>query len=318
MPRRNVHGTSDAAVHAADRYLAKESEYRSGIRQIQASAALLAERLALKGDIESALLQHKKDSDEFETHCQEAESFLNEQRRRLKTLSEGNVMKMREIDRIVKAVGDVRDEVQQKDFEEQQRSRESAQDSSGQDEIIEDIDTSLPDYETSIMLKIEQIQEQEEDIDVQDEDFAIEIRNRLGEKESKKRKKRGSAAADDEEELEIVRNHGAQEQESMFKCPITGRLFENPVKNSVCGHVYSAQGLKHLLKSKNHQCPVAGCTNNKLTKDQVEDDPETVMKVRRYQRRLEQEKAQLSQFEEEELGEADEEGAVTGRMTVIE
>lgn len=316
MPRRSTHGTSDAAVLAADRYLAKEGEYRSGIKKIQAAALLLAERLALKGEIESALLQHKKDSDGFDAHRMEADSFLTEQRNRLKALCEGNVTKMREIDRTVKAVGDIRDEVQQADFEEQQRNREAAQDAqSGLEENLDNTEESLPDYEAFIAEKVEEIKGKEEDIDVQDEDYAVEIRNRLGEKETKKRKRRG--VDDDEEELEIVGN-GAQDQEATLRCPISGSLFESPVRNSLCGHVYSKAGLSHLLKSKNHQCPVAGCTNNKLNKDQVEDDPETVLKVRRYQRRLEQEKALKSQFDEEELGEADEEDAVTGRMTVIE
>lgn len=317
MPRRNGHGASDAAVHAADRYLAKEGEYRSGVKKIQAAALMLADRLALKGEIESALLQHKKDSDDFDAHRLDAESFLDEQRNKLKALCEGNAIKFRDIDRTVKAVGDIRDGVQQTDFEEQQRSREAAQDESGQEENIDHTEGNPPDYESSIAEKIKQLREQEEDIDVQDEDFAVEIRNRLGEKESKKRKGRGGGVDDDEEDLEIVRNNGAPDQEATFKCPITGTLFESPVKNSVCGHVYSKAGLSHLLKAKNHQCPVPGCTNNKLSKDQVDDDPETVMKVRRYQLRLQQEKAR-SQYDDEELGEVDGEDAVNGRMTVIE
>lgn len=58
--------------------------------------------------------------------------------------------------------------------------------------------------------------------------------------------------------------------ENRFKCPITGELFENPVKkyrqvwrlidSESCGHTYSKEGIMNYLKKRSFAvCPVAGC-----------------------------------------------------------
>ena len=316
MPRgRHPHGTSDAAVMASDRVLAKEAEYRSGIKKIQASALLLAESLALKGDIESSLLQHHRDGDSSNAQKSEVESFLTDQRNRLKALCEGNVKRMRGIDNFIKALGNVRDEVQQRDFQEDQQRR-AALDSGGQNDAVNGEEEDLPDYEASILGKIEEnkMRQQEEETGIQDEDFSRQIRDRLGEKVNKRRKRRsGADDDDDDEELEIIRN---QDAEISLKCPITGQLFEDPVKNNICQHVYSRAGLEHLLKSKKYNCPMPGCNNDKLTLSQVEKDYETEKRVRNHQRKIEQDKVRMSEFDDEELADADTE-RISG-MTVLD
>ncbi|KAK8797922.1 hypothetical protein WA171_005451 [Blastocystis sp. BT1] len=63
---------------------------------------------------------------------------------------------------------------------------------------------------------------------------------------------------DQDEDMEI----GVVEAnpENRFKCPITGELFENPVKNESCGHTYSKEGIMNYLKKRSFAvCPVAGC-----------------------------------------------------------
>mmetsp|Transcript_15160 Transcript_15160/g.21077 ORF Transcript_15160/g.21077 Transcript_15160/m.21077 type:complete len:245 (+) Transcript_15160:46-780(+) len=64
-----------------------------------------------------------------------------------------------------------------------------------------------------------------------------------------------SMPGDDEEDLVAV------DMKRNFKCPITGDLLENPVKNQSCGHIYSKEAIYALLKGKQKvKCPCAGCS----------------------------------------------------------
>ena len=64
------------------------------------------------------------------------------------------------------------------------------------------------------------------------------------------------------------------------KCPITAQTMKNPVRNKVCGHVYSREGIDKLLKLTRQRkksrsaaahcpCPIAGCKNQKVSQAQL-------------------------------------------------
>jgi hypothetical protein len=86
------------------------------------------------------------------------------------------------------------------------------------------------------------------------------------------------------------------ENGSALKCPITGTLMEDPVKSKFCGHSYSRRGIEqHFKNSMMCVCPMAGCRNRNLTREQLVDDPETAMLVRREKKRQEYAKKSQSQ-----------------------
>eukprot|EP00978_Attheya_sp_CCMP212_P004216 scaffold9195_cov30-Attheya_sp.AAC.1 len=264
-------GTSDAALLAADRVLSKEQEYRNSVKKIQTLAYFLAERI------------HPENGDLTQTFADDPD-FLQEQRENLKNFAEGNAQRLREVNHFIKAVGEVRDEVQAK----QQTQEENAGDSS----------SSPTDYANSIRNKIEKnrVQAESNQVELRLEDYPVEMRSRLGEKEPKKRKQKGrrSIDDDDDDDLEVINTQsGGIDSVQSLKCPFTSTFYEEPVRNKVCGHTYSKAGLMQLIRSRGQQpCPVTGCSNNSVTMIQCEEDMEMVMKVRRYKRREEIEKQQ--------------------------
>jgi|Transcript_13134 hypothetical protein len=264
-------GTSDAALLAADRVLSKEQEYRNSVKKIQTLAYFLAERI------------HPENGDLTQTFADDPD-FLQEQRENLKNFAEGNAQRLREVNHFIKAVGEVRDEVQAK----QQTQEENAGDSS----------SSPTDYANSIRNKIEKnrVQDEANQVELRLEDYPVEMRSRLGEKEPKKRKQKGrrSIDDDDDDDLEVINTQsGGIDSVQSLKCPFTSSFYEDPVRNKVCGHTYSRAGLMQLINTRGQQpCPVTGCSNNSVTMNQCEDDMEMIMKVHRYKRREEIEKQQ--------------------------
>ena len=63
----------------------------------------------------------------------------------------------------------------------------------------------------------------------------------------------------------------------------------NPYRNKVCGHTYEPDGIKLYLRPK-HTCPVAGCSNNRVSMSDLEEDVELAMNIKRYSRGLERER----------------------------
>jgi SUMO ligase MMS21 Smc5/6 complex component len=62
-----------------------------------------------------------------------------------------------------------------------------------------------------------------------------------------------TAPSDDDADIVISR----ATQSSI--CPISQREFEEPVRNPACGHVYSNQAIRQLVRNDTTPCPVAGC-----------------------------------------------------------
>lgn len=77
----------------------------------------------------------------------------------------------------------------------------------------------------------------------------------------------------------------ATQDENNLMCPITRKLLVEPVKNPVCGHLYSKEAiLAHMKanKRKGTKCPVAGCAADVT---QLEEDREVSYRVEREAKR---------------------------------
>uniref|UniRef100_A0A0B6ZR91 E3 SUMO-protein ligase NSE2 n=1 Tax=Arion vulgaris TaxID=1028688 RepID=A0A0B6ZR91_9EUPU len=59
-----------------------------------------------------------------------------------------------------------------------------------------------------------------------------------------------------------------------IKCPFTGQVMVNPVRNKICNHVYDKDGITAYINSRRAKakCPVGGCENkDPITKENLED-----------------------------------------------
>ncbi|KAH9645390.1 hypothetical protein HF086_000008 [Spodoptera exigua] len=74
----------------------------------------------------------------------------------------------------------------------------------------------------------------------------------------------------DESDLAIT------ESQEQYLDPITKRPVTDPVKNTVCGHIYEKATILNLISTKpRSKCPVAGCGNRgPITKDHLISDEE--------------------------------------------
>lgn len=88
---------------------------------------------------------------------------------------------------------------------------------------------------------------------------------------------------EEDDELAVI-NPSSGDAATRIKCPYSMALMEDPVRSKVCKHSFARKAIYHYLQ-KNKRCPVPGCLNNSMTIDELEDDPETAMRVRRYKKR---------------------------------
>ena len=261
-PRRPQHSS---ALLAAQRALDSQDKHRQSIQQLQATTKILAESLTNDDDkgIGNAL-------DASMDH--EISAFLDTCRNKLRMIGEGNARRMKQMDCFVGAVTQVKQDMERR----QQHNND--------DEAIQQ------DYEQAIRIAMETLDATSSD-DVSTHPMTIEMRTALGDTLP-------SSSVDDE--LEIVHHRGGDTIHTL-KCPITGMLFEQPVKSKECGHTYSKAGLAQLIKNRKKTCPVAGCRNKTLSMAKVEDDEEMRMKVNRFRKREEQEKKKKELEHEEEM-----------------
>jgi hypothetical protein len=271
-------GSSNAAAASAlmvlNNIVSKKSQYEEGIKRNHLTCKQVAERLAIGGELEMAL-SHVMDENN-DSAKNDIQEFLQEQRERLKQLAEKNVQGFREVDVFVSALSGLREVVEQ-----------------NQQNIEEGGEGDLPNYEENLRKVMDEHRrsKQASAVDLRDEQFCRDIRSKLGEKEPPKKRKPGKRSGDDDDDdddLEVI-NSGTQS----LKCPMTAMLFEDPVRNKQCGHVYSRNGIEQLLQTNGSKaCPVAGCVNHRVEREQLEEDLEMAMKVRKFKRREAKEKQQ--------------------------
>jgi hypothetical protein len=266
-------GGRGGALFACDIAIQKSDEYRSSVKKIQARASIIAEIVRPDGDIASVL-------------GGASDPFLSSIYDRLRALAEGNGRRMDEVDYFADAVRATKAQVQRTNDD----NAAAAAAASAADEGAPTEPTDAPDYERSIHDALEDVRRTREAdprrVPPEEHAFSIEIREALGEKIKKKKKRARSSRGggdddddDDDDDLEILRN---SDDVHALKCPLTGMLFVNPVKNKVCGHVYDMAGLQQLLSMRKTKCPVAGCSNQGLSHAQVEDDEEMKLRVKRH------------------------------------
>ena len=282
---------------------------------------LLADRLSKSGDVETSLADSSNTTNSSSDHHpttmldESSQSFLLEQRERLKELCKQNVMSHRDTEAYVAALTGVRDDIQelqrQRKVVEDEKAKKAAENNNANDDADDDIDNrhhddndddeEPPDYEKILLEKVAEYKQKRVndglELNLDDEELVRKCCDRLGEKpRTNKRKGRGGGGEEEDDELEVMNPQtgtGQQQQSSAslidtpFRCPITGLFFSKPVKSKVCNHIYDLDGLRQILGNNNAgkaNCPIPGCTNRNLTLAQVEDDVEMMMKVRRHKR----------------------------------
>ncbi|KAL9184482.1 hypothetical protein ACHAXT_002568 [Thalassiosira profunda] len=273
---RQSHGNGGGALLACDRAIERRGDYESNVKKLHVRAKMLAETLREDSQLANIL----KESDD-----PNAEAWLQAQRDKVKALAEGNAKRMYDIEYFVDAVKEVRAEVATR------QANAGGAGAEGEGEGGPDAEPEAPDYERAVHEAVDRVRQRGEAnparVPPAEHELTLIVREELGEKVPKKsRASRGGD--DDDDDLEIVRN--AQDDVHALKCPITGMLFADPVRNRVCGHTYDRAGLHQQLRNRKHTCPVPGCTNSSVTMAQVEEDEEMKLKVKRHKTREEAEK----------------------------
>lgn len=300
MPRNRYsnshHSASSATIVAANRILQKGPQYKNDIKKLHANASIFAETIAISGPAELAL---RNDGDNNDPENEEMEAFMNEQRMRLKNLTERHVNSSRYVDAFMNAADSIKADIAQ--------NGEQKEDGEGE------ASASASDYETMLQTKLEFEKHniEKNSIEVKDEEMSRKIRKYLKEKEPAKQ------GDDDEIEVEVTQSN----RESELKCPLTGMLFQNPYRNKLCGHVYDLHGIQQHLRIKK-DCPVMGCKNKNVTMEALEPDEEMKLKVRRYIHRRDEQKRINAMSQDYDLDDDEDEegggGGETGGMTLIE
>ena len=309
----NSGGPEDAALQVASSVLSKQSQYTDDLsRKFHPLACDLASRLHDDtGELAQALLSYAADVDESQNHgdahlSTKMAAFLDEQRSRLKRHVVANAKRARDVEAFCGAVGAVRDDIRMK---RQNVSNAQLDNDDVDDETANDILAKFDmkggdgvDYEKTILDKMkERTGDGDEEDDLQRFQSNAMVRDmleRLGEKVQGGAKTTGDD--DDDDDLEMVgdasgNNHGAD-----LKCPILTTYYDQPLKNTKCGHVYSKQGIEqHLRGHGRKKCPVAGCTNDDVQKSQLVEDVEMAMRVKRFKKKEERQKrAKMSQLDD--------------------
>lgn len=261
------HNTAIAAVaNTVGSIQRKENEYKEGIQISRQNSNFLAETLGKDGEIEKAMMQAAEGMDKDVTT--EIQTFLQEQRERLKNIAIRNIEKEREIIAFIQSLNVIRDQVA--------TSQEN--------------DGNIQNYEKSIALTMEDERKKQQSHmeNINDTKEYRDLCELVGDKLPKQRSKGKRSKQDDDSDSDIeIENRFA----TNLKCPMTAAWFEEPLRSKLCGHVYSKVPIysyigKHTVK----RCPVAGCNNNQLNKAQLEHDRVTEMKVAKAKRAVEKEK----------------------------
>jgi len=341
-----VGSSSRATLRYAEREILKgQTDYPTYIKHITASAMLLADRLSKSGDVETSLADSSNTTNSSSDHHpttmldESSQSFLLEQRERLKELCKQNVMSHRDTEAYVAALTGVRDDIQelqrQRKIVEDAKAKKAAENNNNNDgdngHDDDDIDDGEepPDYERILLEKVAEYKQKRVndglELDLDDEELVRKCCDRLGEKPRMNKRKGRGGGEEEDDELEVMNpqtGSGQQQQSSPslidtpFRCPITGLFFSKPVKSKVCNHIYDLDGLRQILGNNNAgkaNCPIPGCTNRNLTLNQVEDDVEMMMKVRRHKNRCEQEQIQRMSQDQDYDNDDDGDGASAGR-----
>jgi SUMO ligase MMS21 Smc5/6 complex component len=270
---RNSIGGSNSLSYAAGKFKSKENEFTEAIGKITQSALFFADSLKVSGDYEKAILGSKVEEEEA------SRNYLTEQRNRLKALCAKSVLSTRYAQSFGLTASDVHMMIMNQSSRTQHESQNAEE--------------TTTNYELFMNGKMQEHLTHQEgnSIAVDDEPIVKKCRKALGEKESKKKSRQSSAEDDDDDdELEVMDSSNTGER---LKCPITMKLLTNPVKSNICEHVYDEAAIRDYIRKSAGKalCPIPGC-NRKISLDQLEKDPVTEIKVKRYLKKEEAAKRQ--------------------------
>ena len=261
---QHSHASHNDAGHAIRSISGMADEYRQGVKDNQSYGRIAAVRLVKDGAFEKMLVERCQGK---ENETEQAMEWLTTQRTRLKTLAKSADERANQIERFIQALDHV-----------------------GQMEQVESYEEVL----TSHVSQGGQVATQGGN-----ENY-LEICKRLGEPEKSKSARGDRRRSSDDDDLEVLPPTQESAQHSL-RCPISASYLEKPVRNKVCNHVYSKEpilaAIEYYSRSRGGcKCPVPGCANQNVTKEQLEDDREKEILVRR-QKLLEQsQQSQMSQM----------------------
>ena len=288
-------GGGGGALLACNRAIDKSDEYKKSVKMLQARVQQIADTVRPDGDLAEILRAAGATGGSNDDYSDEA--FLSRAYDRLRALGVGNAKRMEDIDDFVDAIKEVKARVERngKNGNNDDAAAAAAEGGNvaaegGGEGVGTTTTPTTVDYERAIHDALENIRrvhaQDARRIPPEEHDLSVDIRKALGEKIKKNKNNTrggGDDDDDDDDDLEIVNNRS--DDVHALKCPITAMLFDNPVRNKVCGHVYDLAGLKHLLASRKTKCPVSGCANTTLSLTQIEDDEQMKLKVKRHKQR---------------------------------
>lgn len=186
--------------------------------------------------------------------------FADECREKLKALASDNISKRRQLTAYVTAIKVVIEQATEANTENQDPNSNTSNEFKDQ-------------METEYARALQAIEN--DSVEIAQEPKYLKLCKQLGEDQNQ----------EEDDELAIVDN-GVGDSFNKLKCPLTMALMEDPVRSKVCHHSYGRNAIyQHLRNTKHTKCPVPGCINNKMTMNELEDDTETKMRVRRYKKR---------------------------------
>lgn len=238
-----------------DRFIRGDGQlHLSCIAENHTISKVFAERLSIGGELDRLMTDLGCNDDIMK-------DFLEEQRQRLLHLASSNDTRAREV----------------RVFVDTTRGLASAD---GQESVVTE-----ETYEAAVLLRMK-ASIKEATVNSGDATFHREIRSKLGYPDDDQKQDED----DEDDELTVIDNgNRGNNNATALKCPLTGTHYENPVKNIVCGHVYSKEAIEgHLRCSR--KCPVAGCNNKTVSLDNLVADVETQLRVRRQKRRVDAER----------------------------
>jgi hypothetical protein len=261
--------TQNPAVSICNNLLGKEAAYGNAMRENKGLCESAAASLGAGGELEETLLAMAQQMGGSDS-SNDIAVFLQAQRDRVKKVAEKHVQNGLTLDRFVASLQTLKQ-----------------QETAKADEEKKDDDEEATDHGKRLQEIFAQKQQNEKAAPLQQDEHYRDICERMGETLV------ALPGADDE--IEMVGNNSAT-QRSSLKCMITMQFMQDAVKNSVCGHVYSRDGILDYIQQRKTtrrpcKCPVPGCSNSNVTENQLGEDFFTKNAVKREMRRLQHESA---------------------------
>jgi hypothetical protein len=242
---------SSSAAHQADLFLGKQRAHLETLKNMHAMNKNFAKQLSPNGEISVALASSGMADDDLN-------KFLTESKNRARAIAQQHIQSECTVNALGDAILIVKNEF---------LNRNDGHNSENKDE--NNVEDTPMNCEKEILEKLDVQLQKPKHQPRDNHKFIKDITEALGD------------AKDDEDDDLIVTS-----STDNVKCPITATVFEMPMKNVVCGHTYSKAGIEHVLRSS-RECPVAGCSNKHVTKNQLERDIDMEREVKKYLRKQE-------------------------------